>query len=118
MRDLEQPRPVSRGRNTGFTKERSWVLPLDEDPRLPAPYDNADLAAFKAMRDGQAQPYQQKLVLDWILYACGTYENAYRKGGADGARATDFASGKQWIGQQVVKLLNMPALAREQGEQG
>lgn len=94
------------------------ALPLAKDPRLPAPYDSSDIAAFKALREGRAEPYQQQLALEWIVYAAGTYENAFREGGTDGARATDFASGKQWIGQQVVKLLNMPALAREQGEQG
>ena len=105
------------GKASGFVEERSLNVALDADPIMPPPYDKADLAAFKAMHEGRAEPYQQRLVLEWIIQACGTYENPFRPG-ADGSRSSDFAAGKQFIGQQVVKLLNMPIANDEQGEQG
>ena len=37
--------------------------------------------------------------------------------GDDGRRLTDFALGMQWVGKQVLKLINMPMLSDEQGEQ-
>lgn len=92
-------------------------MPLEREPWLPAPYDSSDVAAFKAMREGRAEPYQQALVLEWLLYVCGTYENPFRPG-SDGERDTAFAAGKQWVGQQIVKMVNMPLAREEQGEQG
>ena len=118
MKDLAVSRGSARKKNTGFVEERTLALPLEEDPRLPAPYDKSDIAAFRAMREGRAEPYQQQLVLEWIVYAAGTYENPFRVGGEGGARATDFAAGKQWIGQQIVKMVNMPALKSKDSEQG
>lgn len=104
-------------RNTGFVDERTMALPLDPDPLRPAPYDRADIAAFRALKDGRAEPYQQQLCLEWLVMACGTYETPWRPG-LDGARSTDFAAGKQFIGHQIVKLINMPMKNDEQGEQG
>lgn len=103
---------------SGFVEKRELNVPLDRDPLVPPPYDVHDIAAFRAMREGRAEPYQQALVLEWIIQACGTYENPFRPGGAEGQRATEFAAGKQFIGQQIVKLLNMPVRNDEQGEQG
>lgn len=104
-------------KNSGFVQERSLAYPLEREPWLPAPYDSADVAAIKALRDGRAEPYQQQLALEWIIYICGTYENPFRPG-VDGARATDLASGKQMIGQSIVKLINLPSKDALQGEQG
>lgn len=103
--------------NTGFIEQRSRAFPLEPDPWLPAPYDKADVAAFRALREGRADPNQQQICLEWLIYACGTYENPFRPG-LDGARATDFAAAKQSIGQQIIKLINLPAINEEQGEQG
>lgn len=118
----EQPssrRPDSRRRqpNTGFVEKRIPWMPLEREPWKPAPYDRADVAAFRAFADGRAEPYQQALVLDWILKACGTSENPFRPG-QDGARDTDFASGKQFIGQQILKLMHLRWPDEDQGEQG
>lgn len=115
--DRSSKASASRRRNSGFVKERSLALPLDRDAWMPAPYDNADIAAIKALAEGRAEPYQQQLALEWIVYISGTYENSFRPG-VDGARNTDFAAGKQFVGQQVVKLVNMPTSDAEQGEQG
>lgn len=93
------------------------AYPLEREPWVPAPYDNSDIAAFKALREGRAEPYQQQLCLEWIIYAAGTYDNPFRPG-QDGSRASDFAAGKQWMGQQIVKLINMPAKDAADSEQG
>lgn len=105
-------------RNAGFQKAgRSRHWPLDPTVNAPAPYDKADVAAIKAMAEGRAQPFQQTLVLDWLLQITGAYENPWRPG-VNGERDSSFAAGKAFIGQQIVKLINLPALDAEQGEQG
>lgn len=115
-----QESPTSRRRlpNTGFVEKRRLNIPLHSDPQAPAPYDKSDLAAFKALREGRADPHQQQLCLEWIIQACGTYEDPWRAGGPEGARATDLACGKRLIGIQVVKLINMPTIGKENSEQG
>jgi len=114
---MDSFRPSKRARNAGFVKDRSLSLPLEREPWMPPPYDKADLIAVKACMEGRAEPYQQRLALEWIVYACGTYETPWRPG-QDGQRDSDFASGKQFIGQQIVKLINLPIANEEQGEQG
>lgn len=123
MRESEQAPKSSQARssrrplNSGEVEQRSINIPLEREPWVPGPYDSADIAAFRALREGRAEPYQQQMCLEWIIYISGTYENAFRPG-PDGSRATDFAGGKQWVGQQIVKLINMPMKQNEQGEQG
>lgn len=104
---------------TGYVKERTLAMGPSADPKLPPPYDGADIAALKALREGRADPHQQTLALEWIVHAlCGTYDMPFRPGGEDGRRDTDFACGKQFVGQQIVKLINLPSVSAEQGEQG
>ena len=47
----------------------------------------------------------------------GKNENSFRSG-VDGARMTDFALGKAWVGQQIAKLINMTSIAQPESEQG
>lgn len=118
----EQPRRKGEVRyQVGHVAERSLALPLHFDPHMPAPYDVRDLGAMKALAAGHASDSQQKRVLEWLIQICQTYENPYRPGGRSAERASQFACGKQFIGQQIVKLINMPmagAESSEQGEQG
>lgn len=80
----------------------------DHAPWKPPAYDNADAAAIQALVQGNATPEQQKRALDWIVNkACGTYDLPYRPGGLDGDRDTSFAIGKQFVGQQIVKLMKL-----------
>lgn len=77
-------------------------------PWLPAPYDDDDTRAVKALAAGKASESQQQRALRWIINsACGTYDQPFRPG-EGGARDTDFACGKQFVGQQIVKQINMP----------
>ena len=74
----------------------------------PPPYEKAVASALQQLAAGTASPDQQKRALDWIIkQACGTYDQAFRPGGQDGARETDFALGRQFAGQQIVKMLHL-----------
>lgn len=114
---MSLPHARKRPLHTGFVKERTPHLPLERDPWMPPPYDNSDIVAFRALREGRADGYQQMRAMEWIVFASGTYENPFRPGGADGDRATNFAMGKQFVGQQIVKLMNLPVRNDKQGEQ-
>jgi hypothetical protein len=74
-------------------------------PWHPAPWNAVDAYALKALATGTANPGQQKRALDWIINAAGTFDLEWRPDD----RATSFASGKRYLGLQIVKLVNMPA---------
>lgn len=75
----------------------------------PAKYDPADVEALKALGAGVANEGQQKRALKWIIEnAAETYEQSFRSDRDGGERDTSFALGRQYVGQQVVKMINMP----------
>jgi hypothetical protein len=83
--------------------------PPGSPPWLPAPYTPADAFAVKAMSVGQANEHQQQRGMRWIIETlCGTYDLPYRPG-EDGRRDTDFDCGRQHVGKQIVKIINMPS---------
>lgn len=82
--------------------------PTLEQRLLSAPYTRADVYAWKALAAGTANEAQQQRAVAWLIAAAGTYDVAWFPGADDAARATDFANGKRFVGQQVVKLINMP----------
>lgn len=70
--------------------------------------------AIKALAAGKANEGQQKRALDWIIKSvCGTYDQPFRPG-EGGDRDTVFACAKQFVGQQIVKHINMAVPARTQ----
>lgn len=76
-------------------------------PWQPADYEKADTAALKALLAGNANEGQQQRALDWIVNdLCGTYDQPYCPG-EGGDRDTVFACAKQFVGQQIVKQLNL-----------
>jgi hypothetical protein len=76
-------------------------------PWQPAPYDDSDIAAVKALVTGTASAPQQQRALDWIIRtACATYDLSFRPG-ESGERETAFAEGKRWVGLQVVKMMKI-----------
>lgn len=80
----------------------------DHAPWKPPSFEPADAAAIQALAKGSASADQQRRALDWIIHqAAGTYDLAYRPGGEEGARDTTLALGRQFVGQQIVKLLNI-----------
>lgn len=79
-------------------------------PYMPAAYSKYDVYALKALQSGMATPDQQQRALAWIINRCAkTYDLPYRPGGQDGDRDTAFACGEQFVGQQIVKLVNYDA---------
>lgn len=78
---------------------------IDSASWMPAEYIEADVVALKALQAGTADADQQKRVLDWIINkACATYDFPYRP---VSDRDTNLALGRMFVGQQIVKLLNM-----------
>ena len=70
-------------------------------PWHPAPYEDADTYAIKALAAGVANDGQQKRALAWIINTlCGTYDMSFRP---EGDRETVFAEGKRFVGMQLVK---------------
>lgn len=72
---------------------------------LPPEWDIADAKAIQQLAAGEAPPEQQRRALKWIIEnACGTYDMPYRP---ESSRDTDFACGRMFVGQQIVKLLKL-----------
>lgn len=72
--------------------------------------------SVKALAAGNASDEQQKRALDFIIYIlCGTYDLPFRPGGLDGDRESSFASGKMFVGQQLVKMVGAPINNKNQG---
>lgn len=82
---------------------------------MPAAWENADVSALQALQRGDATPEQQQRALKWLIeQGAGTYEFAFY----DTDRATAFALGRAFVGQQIVKLLrlNLMNLPRRDNE--
>lgn len=78
---------------------------LERAPWLPAAYELADVNAVQAVIAGTASPEQQRRAMRWVIeQAAATYDMAFRPGAEDGRRDTDFALGRAFVGQQIVKL--------------
>lgn len=77
-------------------------------PRAPwdkPDYEEHQIHAIRALSQGRASEHQQKMAFETILAMAGTYDLPFVPGGAEGARASDFAAGKMWVGQQMVWCL-------------
>jgi hypothetical protein len=75
-------------------------------PHTPSPCDAQDVYALKALAAGSASEGQQKRVLNWILnQCCGVPDNTYYP---ESERDSVFASGKRFVGLEIVALINMP----------
>lgn len=73
---------------------------------LAASYDEADVAAVKAVAAGNASPEQQKHALNWIIQkAARTYDEPFMPGQND---LTLNLLGRRNVGLQIVKLINVP----------
>ena len=86
--------------------------PRKGTPWLPAPYENADIAAIQALAKGEARAEQQIRALTWIVEkAARTYDMTYQP---ESARDSDFAEGKRYVGNQIVKMtkINIAALRK------
>lgn len=76
---------------------------------MPVPYTKADVAALQAMRRGEATSDQQVRGMEYLLETvCDRNGMSFRPGGLEGARETDFAEGRRFVGNQIVKLTKLP----------
>lgn len=85
-------------------------------PWKPVPYELADVTAIQALYNGTAEEYQQKRAIQWLIeVACATYDQSYYPGD-EGRRDTDFAEGRRFVGNTLVKMtrLNLSQLRREE----
>lgn len=91
----------------------------DNPPWLPVPWTDETAGALQALEQGRAAEHQQKLALDFIINGiCDTYGFHFY---ADSQNNTNFALGRAFAGQQIVKILklNLTALrTTRRGEQG
>lgn len=78
---------------------------------LPVVPTYAEAMALAALASGTANPEQQKRALQFVIEkAASTYDLAYRP---DSARDTDFALGRAFVGQQLVKIVKNPQAYKE-----
>jgi len=78
-------------------------------PYLPATWEPQDATALQCLVEGKATAAQQKRAMNWIIYgASNCYDLEYRNDSRDHA----FASGRRFVGLQMIKLLqlNIPAI--------
>jgi hypothetical protein len=99
---------------TGWVGRWSLTLPLPEDERLTAAYDDRVIAAIKACRHGSASSEQQQLAMEWIVWAAGTYHETYRRDPYAHAKL----AGRRSLGNEVVKLINSRTPSQDDREQG
>lgn len=78
--------------------------PLPPEPWKPIPWEPEDAYALRALSRGNASEPQQQRALKWILDAARTYDQPYRP---SSPYDTAFACGMQFVGQEIVKLLNV-----------
>ena len=68
----------------------------------------ADIFALQAVAKGVANGPQQQRALEVIKDRISRHNRmSFWPGGEDGRRATDFAEGKRFVGDQIERLLKM-----------
>lgn len=108
--------PRTAFRASGYQGDgRKLGMPLPEKPWMPAPYDDADISAAKAVRNGHAAPEQQQRFMAWLIEcACRAGTSSYDEAHSSNR---DFNEGCRHVGNQVLKLANMQTkgINEEQG---
>ncbi len=75
-----------------------------KDPLERPDYTEAEIQALRAFHRGEADARQQRLALDYLIRAAGTYDGSYRPGDPHG---TAFAEGKRWVGTNLIWMLRV-----------
>ena len=85
----------------------------------PADYDMAIAMAIRALIEGKASEFQQKLGMDWIICkASNLYDMSYRP---DENGGTEFHEGRRFVGSQIVKMTNnltLKGLEKQEAKRG
>ena len=85
----------------------NWVDHLQ--PWAAPSNDEFIVYAVRALVDGKASDSQQKLIWEYLMYvtkASDRWQSLSYRPGEGGARDTDFAEGKRFVGIQFRKLLH------------
>lgn len=89
-----------------MSKAPKVVSPLTSPEERLAPHE---VYAIKAVNAGSATDVQQRTAMEAIIKKlCGTYEVSFHLGGQEGARLTDFAEGKRWVGKAIIRTTQLP----------
>ncbi len=84
-------------------------------PDAPAHYTLADVAAVQALCRGEATDYQQKRVVEWLLYcAAGVHEHHFYPSD----RETAFSLGRKFVGDQFQKASKIDLALLRRNEDG
>jgi len=86
-------------------------------PWKPVPYVKADWAAICAVSRGEGTPDQQKRAIEFIINTVSDRDGMSYRPGSEGRRDTDFAEGRRFCGNQIVKLINLKASAFDNEEE-
>lgn len=79
----------------------------DRAPYAPWPEIRPIAVAFQALSNGEASPEQQKIALKFLIEeGCRTYDMTWFPG-EDGERMSSFASGRRFVGQQLVRQIKL-----------
>ena len=98
----------------GWTEKRTSYAALPADVRQPAPWDDSDQRALKALRDGTATTEQQHRALGWIMFATGYRRQPFMTTDRD----TSFACGMRHLGIQIYDMLEAAVRGSADDEQG
>lgn len=83
------------------------------EPWMPVAYDEATVMAIRSFASGTANAGQQQAAYDWIVgIASGVNEMTFHPGGQEGDRASAFAEGRRFVGNQIRKMLSADVLDR------
>lgn len=96
------------------SKKTEFTKPIH--PWYPAPWEIADAGAFQALQRGDASSDQQQRALRYLIeVAANTYDMSFRAGIPDAQKEQDFAEGRRYVGNTIVKLLRLNLMAFQQG---
>jgi hypothetical protein len=80
-------------------------IPVKARPYMPWECKKPIVVAIQAVAAGIASPDQQKLFMRWLIeVGCGTYNLPYFP---DNERDSVFATGKAFVGQQLVRQIKL-----------
>lgn len=75
------------------------------NPCAPVVVTKSEVYAVRALQDGKANEGQQQLAWDLIMKVAGVRDLEFRP---ESERLSAFASGKRFVGLQLVKLITLP----------
>lgn len=75
-------------------------------PFVPADYTIETVYALQGLAAGTATAEQQRAAILWIVWSAAAANDLECR--ADSERHSVFAGGKRFVGQQILKLVNMP----------